>query len=83
MKEKAEDIKFNLTPKMENILIDFINEKNELFELKELYKNNNDKKLSIKIEKLELKLINNRNLFIKEFWLNNINEIRKYLDIKK
>ena len=39
-------------------------------------------KLLIKIEKLESKLTNNRNLFIKEFSLNNINKIIKYLDIK-
>lgn len=47
MKEKIEDIKFNLIPKMEIILIDFLNAKNELFKLKELYKNNSDKKIFI------------------------------------
>lgn len=74
MEEKVEYINFNLTPKMVKILIDFNNTKKEVLQLKELYKNNNDKKLLLKIKK--------RNLFIKEFRLNNINEIKKYLDIK-
>lgn len=82
MKEKIEDINFNLTSKMVKILIDFNNTKKEVLQLKELYKNNNDKKLLLKIKKLESKLIKKRNLFIKEFRLNNINEIKKYLDIK-
>lgn len=82
MKEKIEDINFNLTSKMAKILIDFNNIKKELFELKELYKNNNDKELLIKIESLELKLIKKRNSFIKEFRLNNLKEIKGYLDIK-
>ena len=82
MEEKVEYINFNLTPKIVKILIDFNNTKNEVLQLKELYKNNNDKKLLLKIKKLESKLIKKRNLFIKEFRLNNINEIKKYLDIK-
>ena len=67
MKEKIEDINFNFSSKMAKILVDFNNIKKELFELKELYKNNNDKELLIKIESLGLKLIKKRNLFIKEF----------------
>ena len=82
MKEKIEDINFNLTSKMAKILVDFYNIKKEVLQLKELYKNNNDKELLIKIESLELKLINKRNLFIKEFRLNNLKEIKEYLDIK-
>ena len=82
MKEKIEDINFNLTSKMAKILVDFNNIKKEVLQLKELYKNNNDKELLIKIEKLELKLINKRNLFIKEFRLKNLKEIKDYLDIK-
>lgn len=82
MKEKIEDINFNLTQKMIKTLI--VNDtKKELFEQKELYKNNNDKKLLLKIERSELKLIKKRNLFIKEFRLNNLKEIKEYLDIKK
>ncbi len=38
MKEKLENINFNLTSKMAKILIDFNNIKKELFKLKELYK---------------------------------------------
>lgn len=82
MKEKIEDINFNLTSKMAKILVDFYNIKKEVLQLKELYKNNNDKELLIKIESLELKLINKRNLFIKEFRLNNLKKIKEYLDIK-
>lgn len=82
MKEKIEDINFNLTFKMAKILVDFYNIKKEVLQLKELYKNNNDKELLIKIERLELKLIKKRNLFIKEFRLNNLKEIKEYLDIK-
>lgn len=82
MKEKLENINFNLTSKMAKILIDFNNIKKEVLQLKELYKNNNDKELLIKIERLELKLIKKRNLFIKEFGLNNLKEIKEYLDIK-
>ncbi len=82
MEEKIEDIKFNLTPKMAKILVDFNNIKKELFELKKLYKNDNDKRLLIKIEWLELKLMKKRNLFIREFRLNNVNEIKRYLNSK-
>jgi len=82
MKEKIEDINFNLTSKMAKILIDFNNIKKEVLQLKELYKNNNDEELLIKIESLELKLIKKKNLFIKEFRLNNLKEIKEYLDIK-
>lgn len=82
MKEKIEDINFNLTSKMVKILIDFNNIKKELFKLKKLYKNNNDERLLIEIESLKLKLIKKRNLFIKEFRLNNLKEIKEYLDIK-
>lgn len=82
MKKKIEDINFNLTYKMVKILLDFNNIKKEVLQLKELYKNNNDKELLIKIESLELKLIKKRNLFIKEFRLNNLKEIKEYLDIK-
>lgn len=82
MKEKIEDINFNLTSKMVKILIDFNNIKKEVFELKELYKNHNDKELLIEIERLELKMMKKRNLFIKEFRLNNLKAIKDYLDIK-
>lgn len=82
MKEKIEDINFNLTSKMVKILIDFNNIKKEVLQLKKLYKNNNDERLLIEIESLELKLIKKRNLFIKEFRLNNLKEIKEYLDIK-
>ena len=82
MKEKTEDINFNLTSKMAKILIDFNNIKKEVLQLKKLYKNNNDERLLIEIESLELKLIKKRNLFIKEFRLNNLKEIKEYLDIK-
>lgn len=83
MKEKIEDINFNLTSKMAKILIDFNNIKKEVLQLKKLYKNNNDERLQIEIKKLELKLLNKRNLFIKEFRLKNVKEIKEYLDIKK
>lgn len=82
MKEKIEDINFNLTSKMAKILIDFNNIKKEVLQLKKLYKNNNDERLLIEIESLELKLIKKRNLFIKEFRLNNLKEIKEYLEIK-
>lgn len=82
MNEKIEDINFNLTSKMVKILIDFNNIKKEVLQLKKLYKNNNDERLLIEIESLELKLIKKRNLFIKEFRLNNLKEIKEYLDIK-
>ena len=82
MKEKIEDINFNFTSKMAKILIDFNNIKKEVLQLKKLYKNNNDERLLIEIESLELKLIKKRNLFIKEFRLNNLKEIKEYLDIK-
>ena len=77
MKEKIEDINFNLTSKMAKILIDFNNIKKEVLQLKKLYKNNNDERLLIEIESLELKLIKKRNLFIKEFRLNNLKEIKR------
>lgn len=76
MTKRIEDINFNLTDKMIKILIDFNNIKKEL----NLLKHNKD---NIKlINNLELKLVNKKTQFIKEFRLNNKREIEQYLNIK-
>jgi hypothetical protein len=82
MKKDLELVKFNLTPSMSLELIKFNDLKKELNKLKELYNLDKNEKLLLKIKELEKKLINCRNTFIREFRLNNQEEIIKYLQIK-
>ena len=82
MKEDLESIKFNLTPSMSLELIKFNNLKKELNELKELYNLDKNEELLLKINEIEKELIKCRNTFIKEFRLNNQEEITKYLQIR-
>ena len=58
------------------------NLKKELTKLKELYNLDKNEELLLKINNLEKELINCRNTFIREFRLNNQDEITKYLQIK-
>lgn len=82
MKKDLELVNFNLTPSMSFELIKFNKLKKELNELKELYNLDKNEKLLLKINKVEKELINCRNTFIREFRLNNQEEITKYLQIK-
>ena len=80
MKEKLELVNFNLTKIMSEELINFNNLKKELMKLtsKEILN-----KVEIKkIKELEDELNKSRIRFIKEFRLNNKDEIDKYLQIK-
>lgn len=82
MKKDLELVKFNLTPSMSFELIKFNNLKKELNKLKELYNLDKNEELLLKIKDLENELIKCRNTFIREFRLNNQDEITTYLQIK-
>ena len=82
MDKKLESIKFNLTPEMSLELIKFNTLKRQLIDLKELYNLDKKENLLLQIKKLEKKLENSKNNFIKEFRLNNKKEIINYLKIK-
>ncbi len=82
MKKDLELVKFNLTPSMSFELIKFNNLKKELNKLKELYNLDKNEELLLKIKDKENELVNCRNTFIREFRLNNQDEITTYLQIK-
>lgn len=82
MKKDLELVKFNLTPSMSFELIKFNNLKKELNKLKELYNLDKNEELLLKIKDIENELIACRNTFIREFRLNNQDEITRYLQIK-
>lgn len=82
MQKQLELVKFNLTKSMSLELIKFNRLKKELNNLKELYNLDKNEKLLLQIKNKEKELINCRNTFIREFRLNNQEEIIKYLQIK-
>ena len=82
MDKKIESIKFNLTPEMSLELIKFNMLKRQLNDLKELYNLDKNEKLLLQIKKLEKDLKNSKKNFIKEFRLNNKEEIINYLKMK-
>ena len=82
MKKDLELVKFNLTPSMSLELIKFNNLKRELNRLKELYNLDKNEELLLNIRNIENELVKCRNTFIREFRLNNQEEIIKYLQIK-
>lgn len=82
MKEGLELVKFKLTPQMSLELIKFNELKIELNSLKKLYNLDKSDELLLKIRILENKLNNSKKRFIKDFRLNNKEEIIKYLQIR-
>ena len=82
MNKNLELVKFNLTPSMSLELLKFNNFKKELNELRKLYNLDKDDKLLLKINKLEKNLVESRKTFIREFRINNKDEILKYLMLK-
>ena len=80
MKDNINSIKFNLTPLMAQKLIEFNNLKKELNSLKnkDILEQNDIKQ----IKNIEDKLNQIRIEFIKEFRINNKEEILKYLNNK-
>ena len=80
MKDNINSIKFNLTPLMAQKLIEFNNLKKELNSLKnkDILEQNDIKQ----IKNIEDKLNQIRIEFIKEFRLNNKEEILNYLNNK-
>ena len=82
MKKDLELVKFNLTPSMSFELIRFNELKKELNKLKELYNLDKNEELLLKINDLEKELINCRSNFIREFRINNQEEITTYLQMK-
>ena len=82
MNKKLESIKFNLTQEMSLELIRFNTLKRQLNDLKKLYNLDKNEKLLLQIQKLEKTLEYSKNNFIKEFRLNNKDEIINYLRMK-
>ena len=82
MNKKMESIKFNLTQEMSLELIRFNMLKRQLNDLKEHYNLDKNEKLLLQIKKLEKTLEDSKNNFIKEFRLNNKQEIINYLKMK-
>ena len=82
MKKDLELVKFNLTPSMSFELIKFNELKKELNKIKELYNLDKNEELLLKINDIESQLAKCRKTFIREFRLNNQDEITTYLQIK-
>jgi len=82
IKKDLELVKFNLTPSMSFELIRFNKLKKELNRLKEIYNLDKNDELLLQIKQKEKELNDSRNQFIREFRLNNQDEIVKYLQIK-
>ena len=82
MNKKLDFIKFNLTHDMSLELIKFNNLKKEFYKLKKLYNLDKDEKLLLKIKEIKRKMNKSKNTFIREFRINNKEEIIKYLKIK-
>ena len=80
MNKNKELVKFNLTHDMSLELIKFNSLKKQLNELKSTSNFNDNKSLVKKAKKIEKELVNSRNNFIREFRLNNKDEIIKYLE---
>jgi len=83
MEKKLMDIKFKLTKEMVKLFIDYTLKRDELLKTQQQYNLNKNKILLGKIKKLEKELDNNRDLFVKNFRLNNVEEIEEYLRLKK
>ena len=82
MNNKLQSVKFNLTDKMSLELIKFNKLKKELIELKKLYNLDKNKKLLLQIRKIKKQMNECRSKFVKEFQINNHDEIIEYLKIK-
>ena len=82
MNKELELVKFNLTKEMSLELIKFNKLKKKLYELKKLYNLDKNVELLLQINKIERDLIKTRNKFIKEFRVNNQEEIIRYLELK-
>ncbi len=80
--KNLELVKFNLTPSMSLELIKFNNLKKELNKLKEEYELDKNEELLSKIDNIEKEMDACKNAFIREFRLNNQDEINRYLEIK-
>ena len=81
-KENLELVRFNLTPNMSLELIKFNKLKKELNKLKEDYELYKNKEILSKIGVVKKQMESCKNAFIREFRLNNQDEINKYLEIK-
>lgn len=82
MEKNFMDIKFKLTKEMVKLFIDYTLKRDELLKIQQQYNLNKNKILLGKIKKLEKELDNNRDLFVKNFRLNNVEEIEEYLRLK-
>ena len=82
MKKNIELIRFNLTHSMSLELIKFNNLKKELDSLRKLYNLDKNDKLLLQIKGLEKNIKKSRNKFIREFRINNKDEITNYLLLK-
>ena len=70
----VEELKFRFTKEMADLVFESMKIKEQM---------NNEKINNHEKEKLEKKFIDLRNKFIKEFQKNNVEEIKKYNELKK
>ena len=82
MNKKRDLIRFNLTEDMSLELIKFNNLKKELYKLKELYNLDKNEELLLQIKRIQKEMDKSKNIFIKEFRINNKEEIIRYLNTK-
>lgn len=82
MEKDLELVNFSLTPSMSFELVKFSCLKRELNKLEKLYNLDKNEELLSKINKQKKEIIKCRNNFIKEFRINNHDEIIKYLNVK-
>lgn len=82
MKKDLELVNFKLTPSMSFELIKFSDLKKELNRLEELYNLDENAELLEKIKTVEKELRICRAEFIREFRLNNQEEIMNYLEVR-
>ncbi len=80
---KLEDMKFNLTPKMKKILLNFNSLVKKKYELLKLYDSTEDKSLFDEMIEIEKQKDKCKYEFISEFQKSNKKEIDEYLKLKE
>ena len=80
---KLEDMKFNLTPKMKKILLNFNCLVKKKYELLKLYDSTEDKSLFDEMIEIEKQKDKCKYEFISEFQKSNKKEIDEYLKLKE
>lgn len=82
MGKNFDDIKFSISPKMAQALIDYDIAKKRLDKLKSLDQTKMTKEILEEISQNEKKIVEFRNAFIQQFRLHNIEEIKEYIELR-